>query len=331
MKTARASAHSNIALCKYWGKREGATPGLNLPATGSLSLTLDALYTQTEVGPGSADRFELDGQHVVDDAARKVFVQLDRLWTAAGNTGVRPQTLVRSTNHLPTAAGLASSASGFAALTLAGMAAYGGPLDRGPLAALARMGSGSAARSLWGGFVRLDRGNRPDGQDCVARPLFPQDHWDVRLVVVQTTAGRKPIGSTAGMERSRTTSPYYAAWVEGSEADLERGEKALAARDLAALGAVVEHSCFKMHACMLGSSPPFSYWNGTTMEVTRAVWSERAAGLEGYATIDAGPHVKVLCLAADAPRWVERLGSMPGVVAVQTCAPGPDAHVEVVG
>lgn len=330
LRASRASAHSNIALCKYWGKREGATPGLNLPATGSLSLTLDALYTQTEVAAGADDRFELDGHTLVDDAARKVFAHLDLLWRAAGNAGARPTAHVRSTNHLPTAAGLASSASGFAALTLAGMAAFGGSLDRGPLAALARMGSGSAARSLWGGFVRLDRGNRPDGADCVARPLFGQDHWDVRLVVVQTTAGRKPIGSTAGMERSRLTSPYYGAWVEGSEADLERAQKALAARDLTALGAVVEHSCFKMHACMLGSSPPFSYWNGTTMEVTRAVWSERAAGLEGYATIDAGPHVKVLCAAADAPRWAERLGAVAGVVAVQTCAPGPDARVEVV-
>jgi diphosphomevalonate decarboxylase len=331
MKTARASAHSNIALCKYWGKREGATPGLNLPATGSLSLTLDALYTQTEVAPGADDRFELDGRHLVDDAARKVFAHLDRLWNAAGRSGTRPHALVRSTNHLPTAAGLASSASGFAALTLAGMAAFGGALDRGPLSALARMGSGSAARSLWGGFVRLDRGNRPDGADCVARPLFAQDHWDVRLVVVQTTKGSKPIGSTAGMERSRTTSPFYAPWVEASEADLDRAEAALAVRDMSALGAIVEHSCFKMHACMLASSPPFSYWNGTTMEVVRAVWSERAAGLEGYATIDAGPHVKVFCAAADAPKWAERLGSMPGVLAVQTCAPGPDAHVEVVG
>lgn len=329
MRTARAIAHSNIALCKYWGKRVDAPAELNLPATGSLSLTLDALWTETEVAPASADRFELDGATHVDDAARKVFAQLDRLWRAAGGAGVRPPTRVHSTNHLPTAAGLASSASGFAALTLAAMAAYGGELDRARLAALARMGSGSAARSLWGGFVRLDRGSRPDGEDCVARPLLPADHWDVRLVVVQTTAGRKPIGSTAGMERSRLTSPYYPAWVDGSNPDLDRAQAALEARDLEALGAVVEHSCFKMHACMFASSPPFSYWNGTTVEVMRAVWAARAAGLLGYVTIDAGPHVKVLCTAADAPTWARQLGELSGVVAVQTCAPGPDAHVEV--
>ncbi len=329
MKSARATAHSNIALCKYWGKRVDAPVELNLPATGSLSLTLDALWTETELAPAGADRFELDGVTHVDDSARKVFAHLDRLWRAAGRTGPRPTAQVRSTNHLPTAAGLASSASGFAALTLAGMAAFEGQLDRARLATLARMGSGSAARSIWGGFVRLDRGERADGEDCVARPLLPADHWDVRLVVVQTTAGKKLIGSTAGMERSRTTSPYYDAWVAGANDDLDRAEAALRSRDLAALGAIVEHSCFKMHACMLASSPPFSYWNGTTMEAMRAVWSRRAAGLAGYVTIDAGPHVKILCTAADATTWARELRDLPGIVALQICAPGPDAEAEV--
>lgn len=330
MKTARATAHSNIALCKYWGKRVDAPAELNLPATGSLSLTLDALWTETVIEPAGADRFELDGVTHVDDAARKVFAHLDRMWRAAGRDGARPHAHVRSTNHLPTAAGLASSASGFAALTMAAAAAFGAELDRTRLSALARMGSGSAARSIWGGFVRLDRGDRPDGEDCVARSLLPADHWDVRLVVVQTTAGKKPIGSTAGMERSRTTSPYYDAWVDGAPQDLDRAEAALVARDLPTLGAVVEHSCFKMHACMLASSPPFTYWNGTTVEVMRAVWASRAAGLDGFVTIDAGPHVKVLCTAQTAATWVQQLGALPGVVAVQTCAPGPDAAAEVI-
>ena len=329
MKTARAAAHSNIALVKYWGKRESNPPGLNLPATGSLSMTLDGLWTQTEVAPATQDRFELDGAVHADESARKVFAQLDRLWRAAGREGPRPSARVTSTNHLPTAAGLASSASGFAALTLAGMAAFEGPLEPATLSVLARQGSGSAARSLWGGFVRLDRGVRPDGADCVARPLLPADTWDLRLLVVQTTAGKKPIGSTAGMERSRQTSPYYDAWVDGSDADLDRAEAALRARDLTALGAVVEHSCFKMHACMIASAPSILYWNGTTVEVVRALWAARAEGLEGYATIDAGSHVKVLCEAATAPALARRLGELPGVLGVRTCAPGPDAHVEV--
>jgi diphosphomevalonate decarboxylase len=325
MTPAKAIAHSNIALCKYWGKR--GDPSLNLPAVGSLSLTLEGLWTETEVAPAERDAFELAGTG--EGEANKVFAHLDRIWTASGRPGARPPCRVLSVNHLPTAAGLASSASGFAALTLAAAAAFEWSPPRATLSALARMGSGSAARSLWGGFVRLDRGNRPDGSDCVARPLFGADFWDVRLVVVQTTAAKKPIGSTAGMERSRTTSPYWGPWVETSEADLAEAEAALTARDLATLGPVVERSCFKMHACMLASDPAILYWNGATVDVMRRCWQLRAEGLPGYVTIDAGPHVKVLCEAASAAEIAERLGAVPGVVAVTVCGPGPDARVEV--
>jgi diphosphomevalonate decarboxylase len=326
MTPAKATAHSNIALCKYWGKRGAAE--LNLPAVGSLSLTLDALWTETEVAPADRDAFELDGAGTAE--ATRALAHLDRIWRAAGRPEPRPPCRIRSVNHLPTAAGLASSASGFAALTLAAAAAFGWSAPRTTLSALARQGSGSAARSLWGGFVRLDRGERPDGSDCVARPLFAADHWNVRLVVAQTTAAKKPIGSTAGMERSRLTSPYWSAWVDTSEADLAAAEAALAARDLATLGPVVERSCFKMHACMLASDPAILYWNGATVDVIRRAWQLRAEGLSGWVTIDAGPHVKVLCEAADAAEIAERLGAVPGVVAVTVCGPGPDAHVEAI-
>lgn len=326
MRAARAVAHTNIALIKYWGKRPG-DPDQNLPAVGSLSLTLERLRSETVVRPGERDSFQLDG-HSDPAAAAKVARHLDRVWRSA-SPAPRPPCAVDSTNHLPTAAGLASSASGFAALTLAAAAAFELDLDRGALSALARRGSGSAARSLWGGFVRLDRGERADGADCRARPLFPADHWDLRLLVVHTAKGPKPIGSTDGMQRSADTSPYYPAWVATSEADLARGERALADRDLAALGAVMEHSCFKMHACMLATVPPLIYWNGTTLAAIHEVWAARRAGLEGYVTSDAGPHVKVLCRPELAPELAARLAAVPGVHAVDTLAPGPDARVEL--
>ncbi|MBK9754442.1 MAG: diphosphomevalonate decarboxylase [Nannocystis sp.] len=326
MRAARAVAHTNIALIKYWGKRPG-DPDQNLPAVGSLSLTLERLRSETTVRPGERDSFQLDG-HSDPAAAAKVARHLDRVWRSA-NPGPRPPCAVDSTNHLPTAAGLASSASGFAALTLAAAAAFELDLDRGALSALARRGSGSAARSLWGGFVRLGRGERADGADCRARPLFPADHWDLRLLVVHTAKGPKPIGSTDGMQRSADTSPYYPAWVATSEADLERGERALADRDLAALGAVMEHSCFKMHACMLATVPPLIYWNGTTLAAIHEVWAARRAGLEAYVTSDAGPHVKVLCRPDLAAELAARLAAVPGVHAVDTLAPGPDARVEL--
>lgn len=332
MKSARAIAHSNIALVKYWGKRE-AVPGvaddLNLPAVGSLSLTLDRLRTETEVHPGERDAFFLGGELHSGGPAVKVFRHLDRVWTAAGYTSPRPACRVVSINHLPTSAGLASSASGFAALTLAAAAAFGHPGDAAALSVLARRGSGSAARSLWGGFVRLERGEQADGEDCRARPLFPPDHWALRLLVVHTARGAKAIGSTDGMKRCRETSPYYAAWVETSEADLGAAEAAIAARDLGALGAVMERSCFKMHACMMATDPAILYWNGATLEVIRAVWEARSAGVEAYVTSDAGPHVKVLCRAEDAEALAARLRGHAGVHAVDVVAPGPDARAEV--
>lgn len=329
MNKAKATAHSNIALVKYWGKRPG--DDLNLPAVGSLSMTLDELRTITEVAPAEqgGDRFELDGEVIEGDAATKVWRHLDRVWTASGHGGPRPAVSVRSTNHLPTAAGLASSASGFAALTLAASGAYGWTDDRRVLSTMARRGSGSAARSLWGGYVRLERGDATDGTDCTAYQLHPATHWDLRLLVVHTARGAKAVGSTGGMERCRETSPYYDAWVNTSEADLAAAEQALAVRDLSALGEIVEHSCFKMHASMLATRPPLMYWNGTTLEVIREVWNARHDGMEGYVTSDAGPHVKVLCTPEIAPALVQRLAQVPGVHEVQSVAPGPDASLEV--
>jgi diphosphomevalonate decarboxylase len=334
----RATAHSNIALVKYWGKRDGVDPELNLPAVGSLSMTLDELRTVTEIHPAAADRFELDGEAITGKPAAKVFEQLDRIWRLAGLGGRRPTCEVRSVNHLPTAAGLASSASGFAALTVAAAGSFGivgiGESLEGPararLSSWARMGSGSAARSLWGGFVRLDPGTAPDGSDCLAAPLFEAGRWDLRLLVVHTARGAKPVGSTGGMENSRLTSPYYPAWVETSPPDLDAAEQALRARDFEGLGAVMEHSCFKMHACMFATRPPLVYWNGATLEVIREVWATReAGGPVGFVTSDAGPHVKVLCRPDAAEALAERLTQVAGVHEVRAVGVGPDASLEL--
>ncbi len=328
MKTATATAHSNIALVKYWGKRAGVDPALNLPAVGSLSMTLDNLRTVTTVAPGREDTFVLDGAEVQGKPAHKVFAHLDRMWASSSRLP-RPTCTVTSINHLPTAAGLASSASGFAALTLAAATAFELDLPASSLSAWSRMGSGSAARSVFGGFVRLDAGTAPDGGDCVAKPLPQADDWPLRLVVVQTTRGPKPIGSTEGMRASADTSPYYRPWVDTSIPDLDAAQAAIGARDLPALGAVVEHSCFKMHACMMATVPPIVYWKPATLAVIHEVWSARSDGLHGYVTMDAGPHVKVLCHADDAEAIAARCRAVPGVEEITICAPGPAATVEV--
>lgn len=328
MKTATATAHSNIALVKYWGKRAGVDPSLNLPAVGSLSMTLDGLRTVTKVTAADADRFVLDDADVSGKAADKVFAHLDRLWASA-HADARPACAVTSINHLPTAAGLASSASGFAALTVAAANAFELDLPVAKLSSWSRMGSGSAARSVFGGFVRLDAGSAEDGSDCIARPIDSAGDWPLRLVVVQTTRGAKPIGSTEGMQASRDTSPYYRPWVDTSVTDLDAAQAAIEARDLPRLGAVVEHSCFKMHACMMATVPPIIYWKPASLAVIQEVWAARQDGLHGYVTMDAGPHVKVLCLESDAEAIASRCRAVPGVEEITICRPGPAATVEV--
>lgn len=316
-----AYAHTNIALVKYWGKRSGVDRSLNLPAVGSLSLTLDRFGTETtvELTDESGDRFVLDGNVVSGPEAERVFRFLDLVKPR------RSRAVVTSRNDVPTAAGLASSASGFAALAVAAAAAFDVALSPAQLSQLARRGSGSAARSIFGGFVELTRGARDDGEDCVARPL--ETALDVRLLVVRCATGRKHTDSTRGMDVTAQTSPYFAAWVETHEADLRRAREALAASDLERLGSVMEHNTMKMHASALAADPWVLYMNGTTLAVLHEVRALRQAGVGAWATMDAGPHVKVLCAPADAARLSQAFATVPGVLGVEVCAPGGAARV----
>ncbi len=317
MSTATAVAHPNIALVKYWGKRD--LP-LNLPAVSSLSLTLSGFSTRTTVHWGAAaDVLQLDGDAVQGKEAERVFRFLDRI------DPDRPPVEVASSNDFPRGAGLASSASGFAALALAATAAAGQELERTELSRLARQGSGSACRSLWGGFVRWDKGSRADGDDSVGRPVAPVEHWDLCMVVAVVDAGRKKVGSTEGMERSRLTSPYYAAWVDTAEADVEEGVAAVLARDLPRLGTVMEQSTLKMHAAMHTSWPPLLYWQPGTVACLHAVHGLRDEGVSAWATMDAGPQVKVLCAPADAAAVEAAL--RPHAVRVHVLSPGGPARL----
>jgi diphosphomevalonate decarboxylase len=321
--TVTAVAGTNIALVKYWGKRDAA---LNLPATGSLSLTLDGLGTRTTVcfDGGPTDRLQLDGAPAAEADRGRTSAFLDHVRERAGIT---TRALVTSANSVPTAAGLASSASGFAALAVAAARAAGLSLSTDELSALARLGSGSAARSLHGGFARMARGERADGSDAIAHPLPGGDDWDVRLVVAVTAVGRKPMGSTAAMQHTARTSPFYRAWIETVEDDLSQATRAIEARDLAALGRVAERSALRMHATAMAADPPIVYWNPATLAAIDRVRALRDAGTPAYFTIDAGPHVKALCAAADAPAVTAALADVPGVLRTLVAAPGPGARV----
>ena len=326
---ATAYAHTNIALVKYWGKRDDGGRGLNLPAVGSLSLTLDRFGTETTVELSATDHDDhltLDGVPRTGPELERMSAFLDVVRDLSPTNAKRElYATVTSRNDVPTAAGLASSASAVCALALAATRAFGLVLDECNLSILARQGSGSAARSVYGGFVVMHRGQAEHGEDCFAEPV--RSTLDVRLVVVRCGSGPKEVGSTSGMGHAQRTSPYFPAWVATHEQDLADARAALATADLQRLGEVMEHSTFKMHATTFSSRPPFFYVTSTTMAALAAVRELRARGIGAWATMDAGPHVKVLCAPGDAARVAEAMAAVPGVHGVDVAAPGPGARV----
>jgi diphosphomevalonate decarboxylase len=325
IRTAKAQACSNIALIKYWGKRDAA---LNLPTNGSLSLTLDGMTTSTTVhwDPGyTEDSVSLNGKILADSELAKMSKFLDLVRQQAG---MALKAKVESQNNFPTAAGLASSASGFAALALAASRAAGLELEPRQLSILARQGSGSASRSIFGGFAEWKKGEMPDGSDSYAEQLLPPDAWpDVRMLVVVLEPRPKPISSRAGMTQTVATSPMYPAWLETVGADLSTARHALFAHDLEALGTVAEANALKMHATMLTTLPTILYWQATTVALMHRVWELRRDGIPGWFTIDAGPNVKVLTDAAHAEQLADALGSVEGVERVLLCRPGQEASL----
>ncbi|NBB92675.1 MAG: diphosphomevalonate decarboxylase [Gammaproteobacteria bacterium] len=319
MQQATARAGANIALVKYWGKRDQR---LNLPAAGSISITLAGLETRTTVTPDpalTADRFVLDG---VEQPLARVGALLDLMRELARETVA---CRVESDNNFPTGAGLASSASGFAALVVAAAGALGLELSKRKLSELARLGSGSAARSIFGGFVEMAAGQRDDGADAVAHPLADPPDWPLEVVVAVTDAGGKAVGSRDGMNHTMQTSPYYRAWVDSVGDDLAEARSAIAGRDFERLAAVSEHSALKMHASMLAARPGLVYWNPATLACLHAVRALRAEGTGVFFTVDAGPQVKAVCRPGEGERVAGVLRGQPGVREVIVTGLGPGA------
>lgn len=323
---ATAIAHPNIALVKYWGKRDEA---LNLPAAGSLSLTLAGLSTTTTVAFDESlktDRVVLDGRELAAGRPRqRVSDFLDLVRAEADLTA---KALVETSNDFPTAAGLASSASGFAALALASTAAAGLDWSQSKLSVLARRGSGSAARSLFEGFAQMNAGKREDGEDAHAVAVAPADHWDLRCFIALTTTGEKDVGSTEGMKRTQKTSPLFQPWIDTVDHDLSEAREAILSRDFTRLTTVAERSCLRMHATAIGADPGIIYWNPTSLAVVHSVRQARAQGLPVFFTIDAGPHIKTFCPADAADDLQALLESIDGVQEIVAARPGPGASLQ---
>lgn len=320
-----AIAHPNIALVKYWGKRDAA---LNLPAAGSLSVTLAGMQTRTSVTfepELGDDEISLDGERATGRPAARVSQFLDLVRSRAGiDTSAR----VTSTNDFPTAAGLASSASGFAALALAATRAAGLELSPEELSVLARRGSGSAARSLFGGYVEMKPGSLADGTDAHAVAVADEEAFPLTCLVAVTVQGPKKVSSTVGMNHTMETSPYYDAWIATVAPAIVAAKEAIAAGDFDALAAVAEASCLQMHASAIAADPGVLYWRGVTVDLIHRVRDLRADGTGAFFSIDAGPHVKVFARPGDVGEVKAALREVDGVVDIIEASIGGPAWVE---
>jgi diphosphomevalonate decarboxylase len=308
-------AHPNVALSKYWGKREGQG---NVPAVPSLSVTLAGLATRTRLRWDDRldeHRFVLGGVARSRAEAPRVFALLDEV--RASQPGAGGFAEVDTRNDFPTASGLASSASGFAALALAATRAAGFEWDVTRVADLARRGSASAARSLFGGFVELD--------GTAVHAVAAADHLPLSVLVAVTTEAPKSTGSTDGMRLTMERSPYARAWLEVAPRLHEELRAALLARDFERVGELAEASALAMHACALAAG--LVYWSGATLEALEVVRALRARGTPAFATIDAGPHVKVLVRPGDAGAARAALERAPGVLRVIEARPGEGARI----
>lgn len=303
-----AFAPSNIALCKYWGKRD---VDLNLPVNSSLSVSLGRLGTRTQIKPSDSDDIYLNGDAVPADApfAARLSAFLDLFRSCLGIQGFE----VHTENMIPTAAGLASSASGFAALVRALDELAGWGLDPKRLSMLARLGSGSAARSLYHGFVEWHAGAEADGSDSFAERL-PIEWPEFRIGVLELSRVPKPVGSRDGMNRTVESSLLYQSWPAQAAADLKMIRSAVDRYDFSLLGRTAERNALAMHATMMAAWPPLIYLQPETVAQIRKVQAVRQEGLDIYLTIDAGPNIKLLFLQ-ETERDV--LASFPGLQVIQ--------------
>ncbi|MEV7347040.1 diphosphomevalonate decarboxylase [Streptomyces sp. NPDC093544] len=325
---ATAVAHPNIALVKYWGKRDEE---LFLPRTDSLSMTLDIFPTTTRVRLAPAaehDRVTLNGRPATGEAKRRVIAFLELV---RERSGTAHRAVVDTENTVPTGAGLASSASGFAALAVAAAAAYGLEQDATALSRLARRGSGSASRSVFGAFALWHAGHSGGTAaqadlSSYAEPVHTAG-LDPALVIAVLDAGPKAVSSREAMRRTLDTSPLYEPWARSSTDDLADMRAALRRGDLDAVGEVAERNALGMHATMLAARPAVRYLAPASLTVLDSVLQLRRDGIGAYATMDAGPNVKVLCRRTDAGRVAAAVrGAVPGG-SVHIAGPGPGARL----
>ncbi len=314
---ASAQARPNIALIKYWGKRDIEQ---NLPAVSSLSVTLDSLWTKMSVE--FSDSMTADSLTVNAAADEKMLPRISACLDLVAGTD-RQRASIDSESNFPIAAGLASSASAFAALVVAASEAAGQNNDTLSLARMAGAISGSAARSLFGGFVELQAGE----SNIDVETIVDAGEWPLTVVIAITEESAKPVSSGEAMIRSATSSPFYSSWIEQQPAELATAREAVLRKDFAQLAAVAEHNCLKMHSVMWGSRPPIVYWNSATLSCMEAVRRMQDDGHAVFFTIDAGPQLKAICLPDEADLVRSALDACSGVVRTMASGLGAGARL----
>lgn len=322
---ATATAHPNIALVKYWGKRDER---LILPHQSSLSVTLGPLSVTTTVefvGGDGDDEVIINGK-VAAGSERARVVELLGLVRAQTKRRLGRATMI-SKGDFPAAAGLASSAAAFAALSVAARTAAGFARDTKAESILARRGSGSASRSVQGGFVRWNRGTRADGRDSFGEQLFAASHWpELRLLVGMVSREEKEVKSRDGMRTTVETSPYYPAWAKDAEAEVANIIPFIRRRDLEAVGAIAEKNAWRMHSTAFAADPPLCYLKPATLAVIQTCAELRKKGVGVWFTLDAGPNPVLLTSKTDEAK-VAKVLQQHGAREVVRCRPGGDAEV----
>jgi diphosphomevalonate decarboxylase len=321
IKSATAVAHPNIAFIKYWGNRDQS---LRLPENGSISMNLQELATRTRVTFDPAlpnDIFDLNGIRQSGVPLQRVTTHLNLL---RGLRGIATRAHILSENNFPSGAGIASSASAFAALTLAGVHALGIEMCEKDLSRLARRGSGSACRSIPSGFVEWLRGS--SDLDSFAVTIAPPNHWDLVDCIAIVADTHKKTGSNEGHNLA-ATSPFQPVRVADADRRVERCRSALQARDFDAFARIIEEDSNMMHAVMMTSRPALFYWEPATIEIMKSVASWRKTGLEAAYTTDAGPNVHVLCTTSSLNEIQRRLGAINGIKEIILASPGGPALI----
>lgn len=318
---ATAKAPANIAFIKYWGKADEA---LRLPLNDSFSMNLSGAYTITTVEFSKTytrDEVVLQDGTFSESETARVIQGLDRIRQRANITD---KAKVYTKNTFPKGAGSAASASGFAALTVAGFGAAGIELSQKELTIIARLGSGSACRSIPDGFVVWEKGI--DSETSYAHSLYQPEYWDILDMLVIVDSSMKKVSTSEGME-TISTSPHLTRRLEAIPKRMKAIQDAFVAKNFAQFGEILEEDCLDMHRVMQSQMPPLIYWNETTKRLMDAVVDWRKHGLPVYFTIDAGPNIHVICEGKDKARTLEALQTIEGIENIIVNAPSKGAHI----